>query len=106
VEPESAQIASGIPEELHPVESGLRALWESAHRAAETISRLREERRELQGSVGRLEKELAALKGEVAALRQKVAEHGANGNAGGTVVKDEQLLARAREIIAKLDAYL
>jgi predicted RNase H-like nuclease (RuvC/YqgF family) len=107
VEPESAQAATGIPEELRSVEAGLRALWESAHHAAETISRLREEKRELQGTVGRLEKEVAVLKSEVAALRQKIAEHGSNGKeSAGAGEKNEELLARAREIIAKLDAYL
>jgi predicted RNase H-like nuclease (RuvC/YqgF family) len=107
VEPESAQAATGIPEELRSVESGLHALWESAHRAAETISRLREEKRELQGNVARLEKELAAVKSEMAALRQKVAEQGTNGkDAAGAGEKSTELLARAREIISKLDAYL
>jgi predicted RNase H-like nuclease (RuvC/YqgF family) len=107
VDPQPAQAATGIPEELSSVESGLRALWESAHRAAETLSRLREEKRELQGTVGRMEKEITLLKAEVAALKQKITEHGGNGKESpGVSGKNEELLARARDIIAKLDAYL
>ena len=106
VEPQTVDATSGMPGDAKPVETGLKSLWESVRRAADAIARLRDEKRELQTTVERMEKELLQLRQAVAQLRRQSAEQS---SAGGPVVpagERDQLAARVKELIAKLDAYL
>jgi predicted nucleic acid-binding Zn-ribbon protein len=83
------------------VETGLKSLWESVRRAADAVARLREEKRELQLRLERMEKEILQLRQAVQQRRQGV-DLGPAGPGG----ERDQLAARVKELIAKLDAYL
>ena len=86
------------------VESLLKALWESARRAGEALTRLREEKQQLQTLVTRLEKELQEVRAEIAQLKKHAGERPQGATLAGG---DRDLLAvRVKELIAKLDAYL
>ena len=103
VEPETVDAASLSPGEAKPVETGLKTLWESVRRAVDTITRLREEKKELQITMERMEKELLQLRQAAAQLRRQTADQAVSLGAGG---ERDQLAARVKELIAKLDAYL
>jgi predicted RNase H-like nuclease (RuvC/YqgF family) len=94
------------PGESKSVEAGVKALWESARRAAETLSLLRERNKELQGNVERLEKELHAARNEAAQARRQVAEQGPAPGASIPVAERDVLAAKVKDLIARLDAYL
>ena len=106
VDPQAVDESTLPPGDVKSVESNFKALWESARRAAELISGLRQERAALQAHVARLERELQQIRSESSQLRKQAAEHiqdGATSFAGG---ERDLLAAKLKELIAKLDAYL
>ncbi|MEW6511483.1 MAG: hypothetical protein AB1428_11050 [Bacteroidota bacterium] len=104
VDPQPVDVGQVPPGDAKATEAGLRALWESARRAAEAITRLREEKRELQLTIERLEKELQQLRQAVAEYRHHGA--GQSGSTLGAGGERDQLAAKVKELIARLDAYL
>jgi predicted RNase H-like nuclease (RuvC/YqgF family) len=106
VEPQTVDASAITPGDAKSIETGLKSLWESVRRAADTIARLREEKRDLQTAVERMEKELLQLRQAAAQLRRQSAEQGAAGGTVGPAGERDQLAARVKELIAKLDAYL
>jgi predicted nucleic acid-binding Zn-ribbon protein len=106
VEPQTVDAAAITPGDSKSVETGLKSLWESVRRAAETIARLRDEKRELLMMVERMEKELLQLRQAVAQFRRQEAEGASAAGVAGTAGERDQLAARVKELIAKLDAYL
>ena len=106
VDPQAIEANPPFSGESKSIEAGFKVLWESARRAAETITRLREERYDLLEAVKRLEKELLQLRQEAIQLKRQVSEHG-NGKdltmAGG---ERDALASKVKELISKLDAYL
>jgi phage shock protein A len=106
VDPQAIEANPPISGDSRSIEAGFKVLWESARRAAETITRLREEKHDLQEAVKRLEKELLQLRQEAIQLKRQISEHG-NGKdvamAGG---ERDALAAKVKELISKLDAYL
>lgn len=92
--------------ESKSIDAGVKALWESARRAAETVSRLREENRELQGAVERVEKELHAARIETAQARRQVTAQETAAGASMPGAERDVLTAKVKDLIARLDAYL
>lgn len=106
VEPQAVDVNSLPAGELKSLEAGFKLLWESARRAAESLTRLREEKRGLQETVERMERELDQLRREAAQLKRQVAEQ-SPGDGVKLAGRDRDVLAtRVKELIAKLDAYL
>jgi predicted RNase H-like nuclease (RuvC/YqgF family) len=106
VEPHAAELNTLTQGELKSMEVAFNAMWESARRAAEAITRMREEKHSLTATVERLEKELEHLRRETAQLKRQVAEQ-EHGHSVGLAGDDRDALAlRIKELIARLDAYL
>ena len=93
------------------IDAWLKNLWDRAKKAAELISRLREERAELQTRVASMEEELGRLKQELArgeeAIRTLTVGRAKDGDhpvfSNG---EREQLSARVRDLLTKIDGYL
>ena len=99
--------------EAKSLEAGLKALWERARRAGELIAQLREERASLRLKVDELEGEVAHLKDEVGQkvelLRKLNTEAAKPSVKNGVLISDgerEQLGARVKELLAKIEGYL
>ncbi|MBX2992731.1 MAG: hypothetical protein KF749_16390 [Bacteroidetes bacterium] len=98
-------------EQLAQIEDSVKALWEKAKRAGDTIVRLREEKQALTSEVHVLRQEVGKLKGELAAREQQlqrlVAAAGeAKSSIGMSNGEREQLTAKVKELLARIDAYL
>ena len=104
---------SGAPlGEIRTIESGLKLLWERTRRAAELIAELRSERRELQAQVGKLDEEVRRLRDELARkehLVRKLSAEAVDSSARAALVTDgerEDLLAKVRDLLGKLESHL
>jgi len=106
VDPQAVDESPRAAGDVKSVEVSVRALWESARRAAELIAGLRQERQALQAHVARLERELQQLKAETLQLRKQASEQTKEGGASLAGGDRDLLAAKVRELIAKLDAYL
>jgi predicted RNase H-like nuclease (RuvC/YqgF family) len=106
VEHQSVDPGTLLPGEVRSIEAGVKALWESVRKAAETVSRLRDRNRELQGVVERLEKELHAARSEATAAKRQTAEPGPAAGASIGGAERDVLAAKVKDLIARLDAYL
>ena len=106
MEPHAAELNTLTQGELKSMEVAFNAMWESARRAAEAITRMREEKHSLTATGERLEKELDHLRRETAQLKRQVAEQ-EHGHGVALAGDDRDALAlRIKELIARLDAYL
>lgn len=101
-----------IPQaDTRAIEVWLKSLWDRAKKAAELISRLREEKAELQTRVASMEEELARVRQELtkdeemirtlSAGRREEADHSVFSNG-----EKEQLSAKVRDLLSKLDGYV
>lgn len=90
------------------IEAQFQTLWEKVKLTGELISRLREEKRSLQDHNEALEQEIAKLRAELAARDARLAsavrdvksaEIFSNG-------EREELSAKVKQLLAKIDAYL
>jgi len=106
VDPQAVDESPRPSEDVKSVEGSVRALWESARRAAEMIAGLRQERQALQAHVARLERELQQAKAEAVLLRKQASEQTKEGGASIAGGDRDLLAAKIRDLIAKLDAYL
>ena len=92
------------------IDAWLKGLWDRAKKAAEVISRLREEKAELQSRVNVLETELARVKDELekneAALRTVSSDQPSTDNSLLSNGEREQLSAKVKDLLAKLEGYI
>ena len=106
VDPQAVDESTLPQGDVRSLESNLKALWESARRAAEIIASLRQERQALLARVAGLEREIQQARAEAAQARRQAAEHAQEGSVNFAGGERDLLAARVRELIAKLDAYL
>lgn len=106
----SAETTSAPLGDTKAVETWLKALWDRARKAAELIAHLREEKAALQQRVASLEEELSRTKESLLraestmkdlAQRNEATESGQFLNG-----EREELSARVKALLAKLDEYL
>jgi predicted RNase H-like nuclease (RuvC/YqgF family) len=105
-DPQTAEATAVPTEKDRSLEASVKALWESARRAAETIARLREEKRDLQSQLNRLEREILTLRQENGQLKKHGIDRSSDGALVAAGAERDRLAARVKELIAKLDAYL
>jgi hypothetical protein len=106
VDHQSVDTGALLPGEVRSIETGVKALWDSVRKAAETVARLRDRNRELQGIVERLEKELQVARGEATVAKRQSAELGTAAGASIAGTDRDVLAAKVKDLIARLDAYL
>jgi chromosome segregation ATPase len=109
------QNSSEAPQTLHgdtnAIDAWLKNLWDRTKKAAELISRLREEKADLQTRVTAMEEDLRRLRQELGKdeemIRTLSAAQGDEGNhsmlANG---EREQLKARVKDLLTRLDGYV
>ncbi|MBI5470978.1 MAG: hypothetical protein HY961_01390 [Ignavibacteriae bacterium] len=96
-------------DQLANIESQIKTLWEKAQQAGDVINRLREERHQLQTKVDQLEQELGRLRSELRTREQQVQNLSATESKGAPAFSNgekEQLTAKVKELLARIDAYL
>jgi len=113
LDPHSSDISSVLHGDTKAVEVSLRALWERVKRAAETIARLREEKKMLQAKVEELEQEVRALQNELTEKKtmidKQASELAESSSKPGAVILNgerEELAVRVKSLLTKLEAYL
>jgi chromosome segregation ATPase len=106
VDPQAVDESTIPSGDVRSIEGNLKALWESARRAADVIAGLRQERQALQARLTSLERELQQVRAESALLKKQSADHGQEGAAKFAGAERDLLAAKVRQLIAKLDAYL
>ncbi len=106
VDPQAVDESTLPAGDVRSIEGNLKALWESARRAAELIAGLRQERQALLARVAGLEREIQQARAESAQAKKQAAEHAQEGSVSITGGERDLLATRVRELIAKLDAYL
>ena len=102
-----------LNQEVDAVEA-VRSFWEKVRHAGEMITRLREEKRELQGHVETIDRDLQALRSELRdkeqELKQLRAEHAqilnSNGHEFFSGEEREAIKTRIRELLAKINSHL
>jgi prefoldin subunit 5 len=98
-------------EQLAHIEESVKALWEKARQAGEVIVRLREEKKQLQSENTSLQQEVTKLRSELS-LRDQQAQKlaltatEARNAVGMSNGEREQLAAKVKELLARIDAYL
>ncbi len=109
----SYDISSALYGDTKAVEASLRALWERARRAAETIAQLREEKKTMQVKLEQLEQELQGLQREVAekdaVIKKQASELAQTSSKQDAVILNgerEELAVRVKTLLSKLEAYL
>jgi outer membrane murein-binding lipoprotein Lpp len=96
-------------DQLANIESQIKTLWEKAQQAGDVISRLREEKHQLQSKVEQLEQDLGRLRSEIKAKEQQVQNLSATELKAATAFSNgekEQLTAKVKDLLARIDAYL
>ena len=96
--------------DIRSIENGFRSIWERARRAAELITQLREEKRDLQGEVNKLSAELRQLREELGRKEQllkKISSEPPPARAG-IIANGERdaLVTKVKDLLAKLEAHL
>lgn len=98
-------------EQFAHIEESLKVLWGKARQAGEIIAQLREEKQALLSQVALLQQEVAKLRDELAVKEQQLqrASTRAQDMSATAIVSNgerEQLAAKVKELLAKIDAYL
>jgi chromosome segregation ATPase len=98
-------------DQLANIESQIKALWEKAQQAGELVARLREEKQALQSYNGQLQQEVAKLRAEMSTREQQLHKLTTTANESKTAAiisngEREQLTAKVKELLARIDAYL
>lgn len=93
------------------IDTWLKSLWDRAKKAAELISRLREEKVELQNRVASMEEELTRLRLELAKDEEMIRTLSVGaGEAGDHSLfsngEKEQLSAKVKDLLTRLDGYV
>jgi chromosome segregation ATPase len=99
--------------EPRDAESALKGLWERVRLAAETIARLRQEKRELSARVAELSEEVESLKHMLAEKEEHIGrlsqERTLLDSRKSAVFANgerEVIAAKVKELLAKIDSYL
>ncbi len=95
-------------DQLSNIETQIQTLWDKAKRAGELIALLREEKRALQKQNEFLEQELAKLRSELAARDARLASAAREATSAEIFSNGEreELSAKVKQLLAKIDAYL
>jgi vacuolar-type H+-ATPase subunit D/Vma8 len=95
-------------DELAHIESQIKALWEKAQTAGNLIARLKEEKQVLQTRTEQLERENAKLRSEISVKEQHVQKTVAEAKSTAIISngEKEQITAKVKELLARIDAYL
>jgi predicted nucleic acid-binding Zn-ribbon protein len=95
-------------DQLSNIETQIQSLWEKAKHAGELIARLREEKLALQNRNDALEQELAKLRAELAARDARLASAAREAKSAEIFSNGEreELSAKVKQLLAKIDAYL
>lgn len=106
----SAEATHILPGDTKAIDVWLKGLWDRAKKAAELISRLREEKAELQARVNTLEEELSRLRGDLTKseemLRAVSSDRADPDQSFLSNGEREQLSAKVKDLLAKLEAYI
>lgn len=104
---ESTHILQG---DTKAVDALLKNLWDRTKKAAEMISRLREEKAELQARVASMEGEFSRLKQDVVKnedmIRSLSAERAEGNHSFVSNGERELISARVKDLLARLDGYV
>lgn len=99
--------------EAKSLEASLKALWDRAKRAGELIAQLRDERSAFQHRVEELEHEITQLREELSQKDELIKKASSapprQPGKDGVILSDaerQQLEARVRELLAKIEGYL
>ncbi len=106
VDPQAVDESTLPAGDVRSVESNIKALWDSARRAAEVIAGLRGEKQSLQAHVARLERELQQIRADAAQMRKQAADNAQEGGTSFAGGERDLLAAKVKDLIAKLDAHL
>ncbi|HCV42638.1 MAG TPA: hypothetical protein DGH68_04070 [Bacteroidetes bacterium] len=92
------------------IDAWLKNLWDRAKKAAELIARLRAEKAELQARLASIEEELARVKQDLSKHEEMVrslsAEQHEEDNSFLSNGEREELSARVKDLLTKLDGYV
>lgn len=106
----SAETSHILQSDTKAIDAWLKSLWDRAKKAAELIARLREEKKDLQARVSSLESELLQVRNELAKneelIRSLSTDRDDAGRSGVLNGEQDQLGARVKVLLAKLDEYL
>lgn len=106
----SAEATHILQGDTKAIDVWLKGLWDRAKKAAELISRLREEKTELQNKVVSLEEELSRLRNDLTRSEEKLRTVAAErGDADQSFLSNgerEHLSEKVKDLLAKLDAYI
>ena len=108
VEQNPAEAKHILQADVSAVDVWLKNVWDRAKKAAEVISRLREEKAELQARVTAMEEELLRLRQELA--KNEEAMKSAPVNEGDHAFlsngEREQLSAKVKDLLTRLEGYV
>ncbi len=108
VDQNPAEAKQILQADISAIDIWLKNVWDRAKKTAEVISRLREEKAELQSKVASMEEEILRLKQEIVkyeeALKSAPASH--ENQAFLSNGEREQLIARVKQLLTKLDGYV
>lgn len=100
-------------DQLSSIESQIKLLWEKAQEAGVLIARLREEKKALQTDNEHLEREITKLRSDMLASESQIQKltaaqsaHEPRSTATISNGEREQLTAKVKELLARIDAYL
>ena len=104
---------AGSKRDVRHLEESLQKLWEKARHVSETVIRLKEEKQELQrrvssleSSEGRLDTEAKKQQGEISDLRARLVQLQSNGSSLFNAQEREEMKARLKELISKINSRL
>lgn len=108
---DAAEVAHVPQTDAKAIDTWLKGLWDRAKKTAELISRLREEKGELQSKVTSMEGELTRLKQELTKHEEVIRTlSAAPGQEGGHSFfsdgEKEQLSAKVKDLLMRLDGYV
>ena len=95
-------------EQIAQIEESVKALWEKAKQAGELISRLRDEKQALQTQNASLQMEVTKLRSELSAREHQLQKQLASEKSAANISNGEreELTAKVKELLARIDAYL
>ncbi len=101
-------------DQLSSIETQIKLLWEKAQEAGVLIARLREEKKALQADNEQLDRELSKLRSDIAVRDAHIQKLNASAHSAAeprntssiSNGEREQLTAKVKELLARIDAYL
>ncbi len=109
---QSVEASNPSQGELRALENSLKGLWERTRRAAELITELRGQNKELLAQVAALEAEMDRLRQELGRkdqlIKKAMSEVGVSPPRGAVVMNGEReaIVARVKDLLSRLETYL